>query len=367
MILYGIFYFVKQLLGLAAPWCYLLFLEQVITKGRTELLLPIFSAYLGLYVLQTGAEVILRFINRNLIAFKDVVLTKIGVYLLGGLLVMGGYSSVAVLLTFMEYFSSMMDTVMSMMDQYILLGEQEPSVKRVKQWEEQVPLNPSLHSGAGCCFDRLECDHVTFAYGEMAEPELSDISFCLRSGEVLAVLGKSGCGKSTLARLLVGLELPGKGQVLYQGRPVTDYEEEEFFERVGIVMQDSWLFHLTIRENLLIGTREEAAEEMLWNACEKANLAEFIRTLPQGLDTLIGENGIRLSGGQRQRLVLARMFLHNPRVLILDEAFSGLDVENERQILDRLLGEAEDRIVIMITHRREALAGWDRIVRLELG
>lgn len=176
------------------------------------------------------------FINRNLIAFKDVVLTKMGVYLLGGLLVMYGHSSVAVLLTFMEYFSSMMDMVMSMMDQYMLLGEQEPSVRRRKQ-----------------------------------------------------------------------------GQV-----------------------------------------------------CEKANLAEFIRTLPQGMDTLIGENGIKLSGGQRQRLVMARMFLHDPQVLILDEAFSGLDMENERQILGRMFKEAEDRIVIMITHRREALTGWDRILSLEL-
>lgn len=130
-------------------------------------------------------------------------------------------------------------------------------------------------------------------------------------------------------------------------------------------MQDSYLFNLSIRDNLLIGN-PKASEEDMWQACQQTCFADFVRTLPQGMETLIGENGIRLSGGQRQRLVLARMLLHHPQILILDEALSALDTDHEKWILQNIRSFMKSGILLVITHRRESLKNLGEFTCLEL-
>ena len=194
---------------------------------------------------------------------------------------------------------------------------------------------------------------------------LQHANLSLKSGQCLAILGKSGSGKSTLARLLVGLLTPKQGKILYNGLDRSDYTDKTFYKQTGIVMQDSYLFNLSIRDNLLI-ENPEAMEEDMWNACEQTCFADFVHTLPQGMETLIGENGIRLSGGQRQRLVLARMLLHHPQILILDEALSALDTDYEKRILKNIREAMQSGILLIITHRRESLKNLGEYMCLEL-
>lgn len=319
------------------------------------------------------------FVNRTLIAFKDVFLTNMGLYLLGGILVLYGYSSVAVLLAFMEYFTSAMNTFLAMMDGYVKQGELEPALKRIEKWLLETDEDWDFGVEQDKPFTELTAADVSFSYEEkMSSIEtqtaishrqdtslLQHTDLHLRSGECLVILGKSGSGKSTLARLLVGLLQPNRGEIRYNDLNRSDYADKTFFKQAGIVMQDSYLFNLSIRDNLLIGN-PKATEEDMWKACEQTCFADFIRSLPQGMETLVGENGIRLSGGQRQRLVLARMLLHRPQILILDEALSALDTEHEKLILQNIRAVMQTGILLIITHRRESLKNLGEYTCLEL-
>ena len=319
------------------------------------------------------------FVNRSLIAFKDVFLTKMGLYLLGGVLVLYGYSSVAVLLAFMEYFTSVMNTFLAMMDGYVKQGELEPALKRIQKWLVEAGEQTDIREEQDKPFTELTAEDVSFSYEEKIpsiemQPAvihrqdaslLQHTNFHLKSGECLVILGKSGSGKSTLARLLVGLLQPDQGKIRYNGLNRSDYADRTFFKQTGIVMQDSYLFNLSIKDNLLIGNPKAVGEDM-WKACEQTCFADFIRTLPQGMETLIGENGIRLSGGQRQRLVLARMLLHHPQILILDEALSALDTDHEKRILQNIRAAMQSGILLIITHRRESLKNLGEFACLEL-
>ena len=319
------------------------------------------------------------FANRTLIAFKDVFLTKMGLYLLGGVLVLYGYSSVAVLLVFMEYYSTAMNTFLAMLDGYVRQGEREPALKRIEKWLLEAREDIISEAERDKPFKELMATDVSFSYGERipaieTQPDFSHkqdasllqhMNLHLVSGQCLVILGKSGSGKSTLARLLAGLLIPEQGEIRYNGLNRSAYPDKTFFKQTGIVMQDSYLFNLSIRDNLLIGN-PEAAEEDMWKACEQVCFADFIRTLPQGMETLIGENGIRLSGGQRQRLVLARMLLHHPQVLILDEALSALDTDHEKRILQNIRAAMQSGILLIITHRRESLKNLGEFICLEL-
>ena len=319
------------------------------------------------------------FVNRTLIAFKDVFLTKMGLYLLGGVLVLYGYSSVAVLLAFMEYFTAAMNTFLEMMDGYVKQGELEPALHRIEKWLLTEETDKELGTEQDRPFTELTAEDVSFTYEETIpstemQPALNyqhdayllqHTNIYLKSGQCLVILGKSGSGKSTLARLLVGLLIPKQGEIRYNGLDRFSYSDKIFFKQTGIVMQDSYLFNLSIRDNLLIGN-PEATEEDMWKACEQTCFADFIHTLPQGMETLIGENGIRLSGGQRQRLVLARMLLHRPQILILDEALSALDTDHEKKILHNIRAAMQSSILLIITHRRESLKNLGEFMCLEL-
>lgn len=319
------------------------------------------------------------FVNRTLIAFKDVFLTNMGLYLLGGVLVLYGYSSVAVLLAFMEYFTAAMNTFLAMMDGYVKQGELEPALHRIEKWLLAEEVDKDFGMEQNEPFTELTAEDVSFSYeGTIPSTETQSASIqrpddslllhtnlSLKSGQCLAILGKSGSGKSTLARLLVGLLIPNQGEIRYNGLERSDYADRIFFKQTGIVMQDSYLFNLSIKDNLLIGN-PEATEEDMWKACEQTCFADFIHTLPQGMETLIGENGIRLSGGQRQRLVLARMLLHHPQILVLDEALSALDTDHEKKILQNIRAAMQSGILLIITHRRESLKNLGEFMCLEL-
>lgn len=300
------------------------------------------------------------FLNRTFLAFKDVFLTKMGLYLLGGFLALGGYVAVPVLLAFMEYYADLANRLLGVIDSIMRRGEQEESVKKVKEiLEIPQPERPQTMDS----FESLEFREVDFAYKEEEGAVLEKFSLAISRGESVALVGESGCGKSTLIRLMAGCLVPAAGEIRWNGVSMGLMDRASLYARTGFLMQEAGLFNLSVRENLRFG-REDASEAQMAQACARANILNFIEELPRGFDTVIGENGIRLSGGQRQRLMIARLLLQDPEVIVFDEATSALDYQNESRILDLLLREAGEKTFLMVTHRGTSAAKCGRVVRL---
>ena len=201
---------------------------------------------------------------------------------------------------------------------------------------------------------------VTFAY-EGAPTVLDGIDLTIHAGETVAFVGPSGAGKTTLCSLLPRFYEVTAGRITVDGTDIRDLTTASLRSQIGIVQQDVFLFAGTIRENIAYG-RLEASEADIREAARRAHLQEFVASLPDGLDTVIGERGVKLSGGQKQRLAIARMFLKNPPILILDEATSALDSETERVIQASLAELAEGRTTLVIAHRLTTIQHADRIV-----
>lgn len=301
------------------------------------------------------------FLNRTFLAFKDVFLTKMGLYLFGGILAVYNMGTVPVLLSFMEYYNDFTNRLLEVSDIVMKRGEQEQSLKRVEAIL-QLPCPERTYKIEH--FERLEMRDIDFCYAEGDEHILLHFGLEIRKGESIALTGESGCGKSTLIKLMAGCLTPNHGSILWNGHPMEQVDRKEIYRAAGFLMQETCLFNLTIRENLLMG-RGDACEADMVKACNRANIMEFIQGLPKGLDTLIGENGIRLSGGQRQRLLIARLLLKDPELIIFDEATSGLDYQNESEILDLLLQNLGDRTFLMVTHRGTSVARCSRVITMQ--
>jgi len=195
---------------------------------------------------------------------------------------------------------------------------------------------------------------------------LTDFNLAVRPGETLAVVGPSGAGKSTLFQLAQRFYDPEAGLVRLDGVDVKTADPAEVRARIAMVPQETVIFAASARDNLRYG-RWEASDEQLWAAAEVANAAEFLRKLPQGLDTFMGEGGARLSGGQRQRVAIARALLRDAPLLLLDEATSALDAESERLVQEALDRLVEGRSTIVIAHRLATVRGADRIIVMDHG
>jgi ATP-binding cassette subfamily C protein len=213
----------------------------------------------------------------------------------------------------------------------------------------------------------VEFRQVSFCYHQNKNAyALHQIDLVIPGRRTTAIVGPSGAGKSTLADLLMGLLPPDQGTVLIDGLPLAGERLQGWRQSVGYVPQETFLFHDTIRANLQ-WAQPAAGEEDLWRVLHLAAAAEFVGRLPQGLDTVVGDRGVRLSGGERQRLALARALLRQPSLLLLDEATSSLDLENERQIQEAVRQLAGELTIVVIAHRLSTIRGADRIVVLNHG
>ena len=213
----------------------------------------------------------------------------------------------------------------------------------------------------------IEFQDVGFTYPTRNEPALSSVSLVVRPGETVALVGGSGGGKTTLVNLLPRFYAPQSGRILLDGHDIQSLKLDSLRANLALVSQEVVLFNDTIRANIAYGGMGGASDREVTAAAEAAHAIEFIREMPQGLETLIGENGMRLSGGQRQRLAIARALLKNAPVLILDEATSALDSESERLVQEALETLMRGRSTIVIAHRLSTIERADRIVVLDRG
>jgi len=228
----------------------------------------------------------------------------------------------------------------------------EPLIVEEKSDSTSKAFNPYLPN--------LTFKKVTFAYSGGKRPAVKNVSFHIKSGEKVAFVGKSGSGKSTIVQLIMRFFDPQSGTILLNGKDIREYSFQDLRDKIAVVFQDTYLFYGTVSENLKVGN-PNATQEELEKAAQLAVAHEFIMELPKGYDTVIGERGVRLSGGQKQRLSIARAFLKDAPLLILDEATSNVDALSEEKIQHALGHLMKNKTTILIAHRLSTIQNADRI------
>jgi ATP-binding cassette subfamily B protein len=240
------------------------------------------------------------------------------------------------------------------MDQLVKLLEEVPEIK-------DHPDATELHVTQG----EVRFEHVAFAY-QTDRPILHDVDFTIPPGKKVAVVGASGAGKSTLARLLFRFYDVGQGRILIDGQEISGVTQDSLRAAIGIVPQDTVLFNESLQYNLAYA-RPEATQEEIISAAQLAQLHDFVQSLPEGYDTIVGERGLKLSGGEKQRVAIARAILKRPRILIFDEATSALDSKSEQAILSALKLASAEHTTLVIAHRLSTIVDADQILVMDDG
>ena len=310
--------------------------------------------------------------TRTIEVIWDVLipLASTGLLLYGGWQILQGALTLGDLMMFLVYLTMLLGPIASIASSAMSFQNNLAGLDRVLDLLEEATEsigNPGAveiarQSVAGA----MHFESVCFRYPNAEQDVLQDITFTVPAGSTVALVGRSGAGKTTLCNLVARFYEPTHGRIELDGRNLQDIQLDSYRRLLGVVEQDVFLFDGTIRENIAYGSRNNDSDQ-LREAAEGAAAWEFIARLPQGLDTWIGERGVKLSGGQRQRLAIARAILADPRILILDEATSNLDSESERLIqrsLERLL---QGRTAFVIAHRLSTITHADLILVLDQG
>ena len=285
----------------------------------------------------------------------------------GAWLIVGDRSSLGTLVAFLSYTTAFYEPLHRLTEVDNMIQQALAAGERIY---ELLDTMPEVQDAAGACAlpdvrGEVRFEDVHFRYGE-GDEVLHDVEFTIAPGEVVALVGPSGAGKTSIANLVSRFYDPIHGRVLLDGRDLREVELACLRRHVAVVLQDTFLFNTTVRDNIRFG-KLDATDDEIVAAAQAAYADEFIRQLPDGYDTEIGERGVRLSGGQKQRLALARAILADPRVLILDEATSSVDAEAEYLIQQALQKVLEGRTALVIAHRLSTIRNADKIIALEGG
>lgn len=297
---------------------------------------------------------------------SSVILLRLGlafVAILGASLLQAGELDLVAYLVFLVFGSSVYIPIEEVLNYSILLSYLDVRISRMRQIDE-MPTQTGKAEVSVRRYD-ITFDHVTFAYQEGQEV-LHDISFTARQSQVTALVGASGGGKSTIAKLAARFWDIDAGRITLGGRDISQIDPEALLAHYAIVFQDVVLFNASVMDNIRIG-RSGATDEEVRQAARLARCEEFISQLPEGYDTLIGENGQKLSGGERQRISIARALLKDAPVILLDEATASLDVENETLLQQGLSELVRDKTVLIIAHRMRTIRRADQVIVLRDG
>lgn len=293
---------------------------------------------------------------------KNEFFLQFGLYLIGGVLIVKHKLTIGDLLVFAVYYGMLFNGVQAVSKSDADLHTKRPYIDRLLsnlENAEKIKKQGTIPDSS----NTIVVSNVSFSYTEADGEVLKDFTLNINKGDRVALVGKSGCGKTTLLKLITGMLTPTSGQILFSGIDLRKIDLQVMHDRIGFVMQENILFNTTIRENLYYG-KMDAGEKELTEVCQKAGIWDFIAGLPEGLDTVIGDKGVKLSGGQRQRIVLARVFLQEVDVYIFDEATSALDQFSENIVQDAIRNIAKDKTIIVVAHRESSIKLCDRVVHI---
>lgn len=309
----------------------------------------------------TKIEVLSERLNAGLSLLGQLILYSVSAILVWkGKLTIGGFVSCV------SYYASCITIFNNLNNRVTAISGNIVSIDRVIETlenEEENYNNQTLPIEIN--FGEIVYKQVSFCY-DIQYPVLRNFSIRIKSGERIALIGRSGAGKSTITSLLLKLYEPNEGKIMIDGTDINDYNLISLREQIGIVNQETVLFDGSVRYNLTYNNNLYE-DEQIYHALEKAHLLEFIKSLPMGLDTILGHHGQLLSGGQKQRLAIARIFLRNPKILIFDEATSSLDSEAESVIKESWGSLCRMRTMIIIAHRLSTILSTDKVAVLQNG
>ncbi|WP_232463487.1 ABC transporter ATP-binding protein [Tumebacillus avium] len=288
------------------------------------------------------------------------------VMLIGGMAVWQDEISIGTLVACIGFIPAMFLPIRSLAENALMIQQAIPALQRIFEYfhlpEEQAEGLPAVGTVKG----ELQMENIWFAYPGTEAQVLRGVSLHVQAGQHIGIVGASGGGKSTLIQLLLGLYTPEQGTVLVDGKDMNTHDRNSFRLQVGVVSQETFLLNSTLRHNLLYA-RPDASPEELDAAVKASGLGEFLDSLEEGYETIVGERGLKLSGGQRQRVALARAILRRPPVLIFDEATSSLDGETEERVQEALEQLMPGRTTITIAHRLVTVRDADEILVLDHG
>lgn len=279
-----------------------------------------------------------------------------------------GRYDVSFLILFHTYFGSLTSAISELSNASIEIGIAKTSIARLHDMMQE-PITIESNQGKRSFpkdWQTIHLQNVSFAYEN--NQVLNDISFDIKRGEKIGIVGLSGAGKSTIFKLLLKEREEFQGDILFDNTSIKQIRKKDYFDHVSVVLQDTEVFNLSLKENITItNTLEKKNKTLLQKAITTAHITELVEKLPQGLNTLIGEKGVKLSGGERQRVGIARAIFKDPEILLMDEATSHLDLESEEKIRDSLHKFFENVTAIVIAHRLTTIKAMDKIIVLEGG
>jgi len=295
-----------------------------------------------------------------------IIINTLVVFGYGGFLVISGSWSIGSLVAFSIYQGRVFAPLQGLMDGFLAVQKSKVALKRVR---DILNIKPAFEETGDLVLDSgslkgaIAFERVSYAY-EKEEPVLDNVSFSIPAGKVTALVGPSGVGKSTICHLILRLFDPDCGRITLDGIDLKRFKREWLRKQFALVSQDTILFHTTVLENIKFG-RPQATEPEIAEAAKAACIHDFITSLPEGYQTVVGDRGIRLSGGQKQRISIARSILSDPRILILDEAMAFLDMSVEERLKETLRSLMQGRTILIISHRPSAIQDASHLIILE--
>jgi len=289
------------------------------------------------------------------------------VFFLGGIWVIEGRIGIDTIVTLSSYIASLGFPLMMLGQIMLVYIQADAALNRVNEVIESAPEIVDLPDAVHIDTIEGEIEFVNVSFGYISDNKiLKDISFRIPAGKTMAILGTTGSGKSTIINLIPRFYEVNEGKIKIDGRDIKQYQIKDLRKNIGIVSQDTYLFNKTIAENIAYG-KENADKKEIIDAAKVANLHEFIKNLPDGYDSIVGERGTRLSGGQKQRLSIARALITKPKILIFDDSTSSVDVETEFKIQEALTKIMRNTTTIIITQRLSTIRNADLIMILDRG
>jgi len=343
-------------------------IKEVKLLGREEYFSSTFSRFSDVYVRESSRFQTLNVLPKSIIEAVCFggAFVLMGVFVLMGTDITGivPQLSVFVLAAF-----RLLPAISRLVSQYNMVVHNLPSVDAVYRnlFEEEIWESKPISTIAPVDGLGVYVRGLSYQYPNTNKPVLSDVNLDIPENKSVAFVGPSGAGKTTLADLVLGILTPEAGCIFHQGK-MAHRNFNEWGRHIGYIPQQIYLLDETILENVAFGIdREKIDEDRVWKALEQAQLVEFVESLPEGLETVVGDRGIRLSGGQRQRIGIARALYNDPSILVLDEATSSLDDDTEKAVMDAIISLAGKKTMIIIAHRLSTIEHCDIVYRIENG